>query len=88
MANIDPTKLAVGVGIIIHEDMSDNDMLIHKKYIPVYGKGNLLIQKFKACSDDIKLHLFRTFCYNITFMVVIYGLFINTGYEQIISSNF
>ena len=51
------------LGVIINDDINDNDdMVRHKKYI--YGKGNLLIQKCKACSDGIKLRLFRTFCYN------------------------
>ncbi len=52
------------LGFMLNEDMSDStDMIRHKKYL--YCKGNLLTNKFKHCSHDVKLRLFSTYCYNV-----------------------
>ena len=66
--------------VIINDDMNDNDdMLRYKRYL--CGKGNLLIQNFNACSDDVKLHLFRTFCYDV------YGGHLWTGHGLVVTNN-
>ena len=31
----------------------------------VYSRGNMLIRNFKTCSNEVKCHLFKTFCSNI-----------------------
>ena len=51
----------------------DHDMMRHKRYL--YSKGNLIVRNFKLCSDQVKLKLFKTFCYNI------YGGHLWTGYK-------
>ena len=52
------------LGVIISNDMTDfEDMMRHRKYM--YAKGNILVRKFKECSDSVKLRLFRTYCYNV-----------------------
>lgn len=31
----------------------------------MYAQGNILLRKFHNCSDDIKCHLFRSYCTNL-----------------------
>ena len=52
------------LGVIISKDMADTlDMNRHKKYL--YSKGNMLCNKFKDCSSEVKVRLFRTYCNNV-----------------------
>ena len=52
------------LGVIVSNDMKDfEDMMRHRKYM--YAKGNMLVRKFKECSDNVKRKLFRTYCYNV-----------------------
>ena len=54
------------LGVTINDDMNDSDDTLRKSApVYIYGKGNLVIQKFRGCSDDVKLCHFRTFCYNV-----------------------
>ena len=39
----------------------------------VYSKGNMLISKFRKCSDSVKVQLFKTFCTNV-YIVLVYGI--------------
>ena len=49
---------------MISNDMNDtHDMKRHKKYL--YSKGNMLCNKFKDCSREVKIRLFRTYCNNV-----------------------
>ena len=41
----------------------DND--IRQQCRNVYGRGYMLIRNLKTCSNDVKCHLFKTFCSNI-----------------------
>ena len=50
--------------MIIDNCLSDNDDIIrHVKAI--YTRGNLLISKFKACSINVKTHLFNAYLHSI-----------------------
>ena len=52
------------LGVLLNEDSKDNDDLYrHRKYL--YSRGNMLIRKFKHCSEDVKQRLFTTFCNNV-----------------------
>jgi hypothetical protein len=52
------------LGFYITENMSDNrDMQRQLRFI--YAKGNILVRKFRMCSVEIKLQLFRSYCYNL-----------------------
>ena len=52
------------LGMFIANDLSDDeDIKRHRRYL--YCTGNMLVSKFKLCSDDVKKRLFSTFCYNI-----------------------
>ena len=52
------------LGVTITENLSDNeDIMRSTRYI--YGAGNVLISKFKKCSDDVKVGLFKTYCSNL-----------------------
>ena len=49
------------LGIFLNADMTDHDdMNRHVRYL--YAKGNMLLQKFKNCSDNVKFRLFTTYC--------------------------
>ena len=51
------------LGVFLNETCSDeDDMVRHKRYL--YATGNLLISRFKSCSDEVKRMLFKTFCYS------------------------
>jgi hypothetical protein len=41
----------------------DND--IKQQCKNLYSRGNILIRNFKKCTDEVKCHLFKTFCSNI-----------------------
>ena len=49
------------LGHYISDDMSD-DRDIKRQYQYLYGRANMLVKKFKNCSDDIKIQLFRSYC--------------------------
>ena len=51
------------LGIFLDDTMSDKpDIARHVKGI--YTRGNLLLNRFRHCSDDVKNSLFKTFCSN------------------------
>ena len=52
------------LGYIVRNDCYDNDHItteMRKTYI----RGNMLIRKFKVCSNDVKVTLFRSYCSSI-----------------------
>ena len=52
------------LGIIISDDLTDlRDIKRYTKGL--YGRGNMLVQLFKNCSDVVKNFLFRTYCSSI-----------------------
>ena len=42
-----------------------DDTDIRQQCRNVYSRGNMLIRNFKTCSNEVKCHLFKTFCSNI-----------------------
>ena len=51
------------LGVFISHDLSDDhDMERHKKYL--YCKGNLIVTRFRHCSENVKVKLFKTYCYS------------------------
>lgn len=52
------------LGVHISEHFKDDsDIKRQLKYI--YSKGNMLIRKFRSCSDHVKAQLFKSFCTNL-----------------------
>jgi hypothetical protein len=49
------------LGAIITQDLVDDDD-IERQTHAIYVRGNVLIQKFKQCSDQVKLKLFQSYC--------------------------
>ena len=57
---LDFTDAIKYLGCIISADMSDNNDI--KRQMSVYARGNALISKFRSCSDDVKVKLFKAYC--------------------------
>ena len=52
------------LGVFISNDLSDNcDIKRHVRAL--YGRGNMLVSKFKFCSPEVKNCLFQSYCTNI-----------------------
>jgi hypothetical protein len=52
------------LGVMLSHDLHDDeDLGRHRRYL--YAKGNMLIKNFQECSDEVKYHLFKTFCHNV-----------------------
>ena len=49
------------LGCFLSEDFSD-DYDIKRMVRSVYTRGNILIKKFRHCSDDVKVKLFKSYC--------------------------
>ena len=49
------------LGVIMTSDCKD-DADISKLRCNLYSRGNSVIRNFKSCSDDVKTHLFKTYC--------------------------
>ena len=49
------------LGVILDHNMSD-DFDIKQQVRATYARGNVLISRFRKCTDDIKVKLFKTFC--------------------------
>jgi len=49
------------LGCFIADDLYD-DCDIKRQVRSVYARGNILIKKFRHCSDDVKVKLFKAFC--------------------------
>jgi hypothetical protein len=51
------------LGVVVNDNLHDDeDILRHVK--SVYARGNMLISRFRHCSDDVKLKLFKSFLSN------------------------
>jgi len=51
------------LGLFLTDDLQDDQDLM-RQLRSIYCYGNMLIKKFKCCSDDVKTQLFKTFCCN------------------------
>ena len=49
------------LGVILCEEQKD-DLDIQRQIKSIYCKGNILIKRFKNCSDDVKIKLFKSYC--------------------------
>ena len=54
----------VYLGHIITQDRSD-DKDIQKQVCKLAAIGNCIIRKFAFCTEDVKLELFRSYCYSV-----------------------
>ena len=52
------------LGVIICSNKCDNAD-IYRQIRSIYTQGNTIISKFKKCSKNVKVELFKTFCYNL-----------------------
>ena len=52
------------LGVILSDSCKD-DLDIKQQCKNVYSGGNILIRNFRNCTDEVKCHLFKTFCSNI-----------------------
>ena len=52
------------LGTIISSTMSDNSD-IARQIRSTYTQGNAIISRFKSCSRNVKIQLFKTYCYNL-----------------------
>ena len=52
------------LGHIVTEDRSD-DKDIYKRFSKLNAVGNCIIRKFSFCTREVKLELFRSYCYSI-----------------------
>ena len=52
------------LGVLLRDDFTDvSDM--NRQLRSLYTQGNILLRKFKKCSDDVKCQLFRSYCTNL-----------------------
>ena len=52
------------LGYNLTNDCKDNEAILKEKG-SIYARGNMLLQKFKHCSDNVKIELFKAFCSSI-----------------------
>ena len=52
------------LGVFINSDSTDNADTIRLMQ-SLYINGNFLTRNFAACSENVKVHLVKTFCYNL-----------------------
>ena len=51
------------LGCFIHNQLCDNDD-IKRQMRSTYARGNLIIKRFRHCTDDVKVKLFKSYCCN------------------------
>ena len=49
------------LGHVINDQMSDDDDMYRQRRL-LYIQANMLVRKFHACSDNVKITLFRAYC--------------------------
>ena len=52
------------LGVVICDNLSDNED-IKRVTRSIYCTGNVLISKFKNCTVDVQLQLFKSYCSNL-----------------------
>ena len=69
------------LGVLIRSDCSDNEDIARQKQ-KVYSSGNMLTTYFKHCGEDVKLKLFKTYCYSMH-GTHLWSKYTKTGYDRI-----
>ena len=49
------------LGVFLNSKQSDDES-IQKEMRSMYSRGNVLLKKFRNCSDDVKTQLFKSYC--------------------------
>jgi hypothetical protein len=49
------------LGVVVTSDLTD-DIDIERQIHATYVRGNMLVHKFRHCSEQVKLKLFKTYC--------------------------
>lgn len=57
-------KEEVYLGCILNEKLTDDNHIV-KETRNNYIRGNMLIRKFRQCSIDVKIKLYKTYCSNV-----------------------
>ena len=52
------------LGHVLRNDLSDDDDIVRATR-QLYCQGNILLRSFYMCSTEVKLSLFRTYCYPV-----------------------
>ena len=73
--NLEFVSGAKYLGVLISDKLNDDDD-IFRQVKSLYARGNVLISRFRCCSDDVKLKLFRYFISNS------YGCHLWANYKQ------
>ena len=63
------------LGVVISNGMRDDDDIM-RHVRSLYTRGNMLISRFKTCSHEVKVKLFKSFLSNV------YGCHLWTKYKQ------
>ena len=63
------------LGCFIHNQLCDNDD-IKRQMRSTYARDNLIIKRFRHCTDDVKVKLFKSYCCNF------YGICLWSKYTQ------
>ena len=70
------------LGVFIHEKLEDDDDIFrHVKSL--YARGNMLINRFRACTHNVKVKLFRTFFTNV-YGCHLWALYKQTTYRRVV----
>ena len=49
------------LGVIIKSSQDDDETIL-KEMRSLYARGNIVLKKFKKCSDHVKVQLFKSYC--------------------------
>lgn len=68
------------LGILLSANFKDDiDILRHVKYM--YSSGNLIVNRFKHCSSEVKHLLFKTFCISL-YGCMLWSIFSNESIKK------
>ena len=67
--------------MLIRSDCSDNEDIARQKQ-KIYSSGNMLTTCFKHCGEDVKLKLFKTYCYSM-YGTHLWSKYTKAGYDRI-----
>ena len=69
------------LGIFVTKDFND-DRDVKRQMRAVYGRGNVLISKFRHCTDNVKIQLFKSFCSDM-YCSHLWSNYSNTVYNKL-----
>ena len=69
------------LGVLIRSDCSDNEDIARQKQ-KIYSSGNMLTTYFKHCGEDVKLKLFKIYCYSM-YGTHLWSKYTKTRYDRI-----